>query len=74
MVYNRRMKKIVFLFAIYSLLFTVVNAQSVDLLWQGETYVPPFYKGKSLWSDQSRITLFAIPQGLGNPANLNYAF
>ncbi len=66
------MKKIVFLFAIYSLLFTVVNAQSVDLLWQGETYTPPFYKGRSLWSSQSRIVLLAMTQGLGNPSNLIY--
>ncbi|MBI2674021.1 MAG: hypothetical protein HYX23_01940 [Candidatus Zambryskibacteria bacterium] len=49
-----------------------VQAQSVDLLWQGETYVPPFYQGRSLWSNQSRITFFAMTQGLGNPANLYY--
>ena len=50
-----------------------LQAQSVDLLWQGETYTPPFYKGKALWSSQSRITLLAIPQGIsGNPANLTY--
>lgn len=49
-----------------------VNAQTVDLLWQGDSYTPPFYKGRALWSKQSRITLVAIPHGLGNPANLNY--
>lgn len=49
-----------------------VHAQSVDILWQGETYVPPFYSGKSLWSNQSRITLVAMPQKLGNPLTLNY--
>ncbi len=48
------------------------QAQVVDILWQGDTYTPPFYKGRSLWSNQSRINLVAIPQGLGNPANLNY--
>jgi len=51
---------------------TTTHAQSVDLLWQGETYTPPFYKGKSLWSNQSRITFFAMTNGLGNPANLSY--
>ena len=51
---------------------TTTHAQSVDLLWQGETYAPPFYKGKSLWSNQSRITFFAMTNGLGNPANLGY--
>lgn len=50
-----------------------LQAQSVDLLWQGETYVSPFYKGRALWSKQSRITLVALPQGIsGNPANLTY--
>src|SRR3990167_742525 len=66
------MKRIIFLSTIYFLLTTVVLAQSVDILWQGDTYTPPFYKGKSLWSNQSRITFVAIPQGLGNPASLNY--
>ena len=51
---------------------STARAQSVDLLWQGETYTPPFYKGKSLWSNQSRITFFAMTNGLGNPANLSY--
>lgn len=49
-----------------------VQAQSVDLLWQGEGYVPPFYEGKNLWSKQSEITFFAVPQDLGNPSNLYY--
>ena len=48
------------------------HAQSVDILWQGETYTPPFYKGKTLWSNQSSINFVAIPQGLGSPANLDY--
>jgi len=48
------------------------QAQEVDLLWQGETYVSPFYKGRTLWSGQSRIIFLAIPHGLGNPANLDY--
>lgn len=49
-----------------------VRAQTVDILWQGEVYTSPFYKGKSLWSSQSRITMLAVPQGLGNPSALNY--
>lgn len=61
-----------FLFTTYYLLSTPAYAQSVDLLWQGETYVSPFYKGRSLWSNQSRITFLAMTHGLGNPANLNY--
>lgn len=50
----------------------VVRAQSVKLLWQGETYTPPFYEGASLWTNQSRVTLVAVTHGLGNPNTLNY--
>ncbi len=61
------------LFIAYCLLFiNSAHAQSVDLLYQGETYVSPFYQGRSLWSKQSQVTLMAIPQGLGNPNTLNY--
>jgi len=51
-----------------------VQAQEVDILWQGETYTSPFYKGRTLWSSQSGITFLAIPHGagIGNPANLIY--
>ena len=66
------MKKIIFLSTIFLLLATSVHAQSVDILWQGDTYTPPFYQGKSLWSTQSMITFVAIPNGLGNPSNLYY--
>jgi len=66
------MKRIVLLSTIYLLLSTPVFAQSVDILWQGNGYVPPFYEGKNLWAKQSLITFVAVPQGLGNSANLNY--
>jgi len=51
-----------------------LHAQEVDILWQGKTYTPPFYKGKTLWSSQSKIALLAIPHisGAGNPVNLTY--
>lgn len=54
------------------LLPTLASAQSVDLLYQGQTYAPPFYRGGSLWSGESNIVLFAVPQGLGDPASLTY--
>jgi hypothetical protein len=47
-------------------------AQSVDLLYAGNTYTPPFYPGGALWSGESTVTFFAVPQGLGDPATLNY--
>jgi len=67
------MRKIIFLSSVCFLLFTSpVFGQSVDIIWQGESYVPPFYEGRTLWSHQSQITLVAIPQDLGNPTSLNY--
>src|SRR3989344_3741283 len=54
------------------LLPVIANAQSIDILWQGETYTPPFYQGRTLWSTESRITLVAIPHNLGNRNALNY--
>src|SRR3989344_1490686 len=68
------MKNLIFTLILTScfLLPTSINAQSIDILWQGETYTPPFYKGKTLLSTQSGITLVAIPHGLGSSANLNY--
>ena len=39
----------------------VFNPSNVDLLWQAETYTPPFYKGKALLSLESSVTMVAIP-------------
>lgn len=62
-----------FLLLIFSLIFTTaVSAQSVDLLSQGASYTSPFYKGLALWPKQGLATMLAVPQGLGNPASLNY--
>lgn len=38
-----------------------IKPTSVDLLWESEGFVPPFYKGKSLFSYQNKITIIAIP-------------
>lgn len=32
-----------------------------DILWQADTYTPPFYKGKALHSNQDPVTLVAEP-------------
>ncbi len=66
------MKKLFFLLVPLLLIPSVSSAQSVDLLWQADTYTPPFYKGRALWSNQSGITFVAVPTGLGNPSSLNY--
>lgn len=60
-----------------SLIFIVPNSSraegEVDILWQGETYTPPFYEGLPLWTNESRITFIAIPN-LPNtdPSSLYY--
>lgn len=50
----------------------LASAASVDLFYRGETYVPPFYLGGAQWTNESRIDLLAIPQGLGDPKSLTY--
>jgi hypothetical protein len=45
----------------------------VDLLWQSDVYVPPFYKGKSLYTPESNLTFVAMPRtsnGLVNPKSV----
>lgn len=50
----------------------------VDLTWQSESYVPPFYKGKALFSHENKITFIALPHILNSagleigPKNLVY--
>ena len=39
----------------------VINPSTVDLIWQSDGFVPPFYKGKSLFSHQDRVTVIALP-------------
>lgn len=39
----------------------LIQPGEVDLLWQGKTYTPPFFKGRTLWSNQGQIILLAIP-------------
>lgn len=39
----------------------IINPSEIDVLWQGDTYSPPFYKGRPLWTHQSQITLVAMP-------------
>lgn len=49
----------------------------VDLVWQSESYVPPFYKGKAMLGHENTITFIAIPHittgsGEVDPKNLVY--
>jgi hypothetical protein len=39
-----------------------VRPSEIDLIWQSNSYVPPFYKGKALMSRQGAVTIEAMPQ------------
>ncbi len=39
----------------------VINPQTVDILWEADTYTPPFYKGKSMFTPEDTITFVAMP-------------
>lgn len=38
-----------------------VVPSNVDLIWEANTYVPPFYEGKALYPIQGSVTVSAIP-------------
>lgn len=45
---------------------------TVDLIWQSDGFVPPFYKGKSLFAHENNITIVAMPHITGsNGAEIN---
>ncbi len=37
----------------------------VEISWRANTYTPPFYKGKALFTNQSSATIFALPHFVG---------
>jgi len=43
-----------------------IKPSSVDLIWQTNSYTPPFYKGKPLYSYQNQITFIAVPHITGS--------
>jgi len=40
----------------------VIAPAEVDLLWEAQTYTPPFYKGKALATFKSNVRVTAIPR------------
>lgn len=38
-----------------------IKPADVDIIWESEGYIPPFYKGKSIFSYENRLTFIAIP-------------
>lgn len=49
----------------------IFNPSNIDLLWQAETYTPPFYKGKALFSPESSVTMVAIPNFINGNTRAN---
>ncbi|MHB1316604.1 MAG: hypothetical protein ACYCZW_01970 [Minisyncoccota bacterium] len=39
-----------------------ITPNIVSILWEADTYTPPFFKGKTLFSHQSTVTFVAQPQ------------
>jgi len=46
-----------------------INPGEVDLYYEADTYTPPFYKGKSEYTYQSRLKLIALPNFVDNLGN-----
>src|SRR3989344_5968640 len=52
---------------------------TIDLLWQSDSYVPPFYKGKALFPSQGNVVITAMPEFYSgsskvSPSSLNYSW
>jgi len=46
-----------------------INPGEIDLYYEADTYTPPFYKGKSEYTYQSRLRLIALPNFVDNNDN-----
>jgi len=40
---------------------TTITPGAVDIMWEAHTSIPPYYKGRALPTESSKITLWAIP-------------
>lgn len=50
----------------------IFNPQNTVLIWESNTYTPPFYKGKSLYTPESSLILNAINLDSKNPLTNTY--
>jgi hypothetical protein len=48
-----------------------INPSEMDIIWEAETYTPPFYRGKALNTHESDIRLTAMPVILSNGSRIN---
>ena len=53
----------------------VIAPSEIDLLWEAQTYTPPFYKGKALPTYKSLVKMTAIPRynsEMSDPSRFTY--
>ena len=48
----------------------VITPAEVDIVWEANTYTPPFYRGRSLFSSESTLTLLAVPNIVRNGSTI----
>lgn len=48
-----------------------IQPSDVDILWEANTYTPPFYKGKALPTSQSFIKMIGIPYFIGKTGKIS---
>lgn len=48
-----------------------ITPEDVDLLWQSNSYTPPFYKGKALFPPQGTVTFLALPEFVINGKSID---
>ena len=49
----------------------IITPTDLDILWEANTYVPPFYKGKALPSSQSSVRVIPFPSFVGKDGYYN---
>ncbi|GEM_PF-1376820 len=59
--------------------YATVTPADVDLIWQANSYTPPFYKGKALKGPQGSVEFIAIPRfsspsAIENSNNFNFTW
>lgn len=49
----------------------IVNPADLELAWEADSYVPPFYKGKALPTAQGKIKIIALPDFISGNKRLD---
>ncbi|MBU1246674.1 hypothetical protein KJ973_00330 [Patescibacteria group bacterium] len=52
----------------------IIVPTSIDLLWEAQTYTPPFYRGKALPTEGSPIKVVAIPNTKDQKTKYTYSW